>query len=1131
MIVGGGGSGGYGNQGGGGGGGEVLYTPDGIAITPGTTKTIKIGAGGAATAAPANIPGNNGGDSVFDGITAHGGGAGGSGGPSSLASVNAGVTGGSAGGGNRFSNINRAPTKTTASGFISLANAGGKGAGKPNNNSAGPSECAPYGAGGGGGGAMTAGGDASASCSDSSTAGSVNVIVGAGGAGAYLMNRCLGGGGASVGTLGDPANAGSLTIVQAPKTPCKHPVSGQDISGTFSGGGSGSDSGSGVDNTGGGGSGALFLNGRPKGGSGVVLIAYDPTNPPVKPVITRQPDSSTIFSQSAETLSVGATINDGGVLTYQWQSAAAGSSTFSNIAGATMETYTTPSLLVASSGIQYRVVMTNTKSARTTTNTSAIATITVNRRTSTLSLSYPDSNTARFSPGETLTPTFSSNSDNVGNIAFTAVSNASICTINSTTGVISLFHSGQCVVRATIAASDRYGFVSIYVTINVRNPLQTVRWASLPNLVINSSPITLGASPGYALATGETATGAGSISYSVSSCSSFSISSAGVITPFALGSCAIKALQGATADFEAGFAYETLTIVANVPNAPFINSVSSSGGSTSTSGAITASLTSGAENGSSITRFVIVASPVSGPAISESLTASSGTRNVTVTGLTLGTSYTLSAYVVNNVGQSSPTTFAAQVTPAGIPYGVSRLSAIPGDTNLTIAYTPPSNLNGGTWDRYQYFITPTGSPFSDTPTAISTTQSDSSFIFTGLTNGTAYDVKVVALTSANGTASSANTTLLNLIPAVAPAAPTITISQISSTSARVDWTPGSDGGSAITQFLIAVTRNSVSQSCYVNVATKYCTLTGLSALDDLRATASAVNLIGTSPQSSQAALVISSIPLAPTSITATAGDTSLSIAFSQPNSGDSIIAYEYSLDGNSFQTVATSSSPIVITGLTNGNTYNLFIRAVGLLYGAGAISETITATPSDIVPPVPPAPSVSSGSSDYSSSTQISIVAKVEETVTVIILIESVTVTTASDTPTSTVETQSVEVKPKPLETVTVRSKFNLRLEEPFRNNSYFINAAANKELSDIVKRFKNMKVISVVAIGYSTPSLVNPYPSQLGLWRANAVVKKLKSLGMKGSFSIKYGGLFYGSRIDARKVRITITTEKNVLR
>lgn len=1115
VIVGGGGSGGFGNQAGGGGGGEVLYTSTSIFSTPGATRTIIVGAGGAATTAPANTPGNSGANSSYDGIVAHGGGGGGSGGPYSSQSVNSGITGGSSGGGSRFGNLVVAPTKTTATGFTSLANSGGKGAGKSTNDPASATACAPFGAGGGGGGAMSAGGDALASCTDSSTAGSLSVTVGAGGAGAYLFGKCLGGGGASLPATGAPTNAGTITVNQAPKTPCKDPNNNnQDVAGTFSGGGSGVDTASGVPNTGGGGSGAPLDYGRPRGGNGIVLIAYDPSNPPVAPNITTQPQSRSILSLNTETLSVSANINDGGTLSYKWQSAPSGSSTFTDISNSDSSTLVTSALTASASGIQYRVRISNTKSSQTTTSTSNIATLTVNRRSTTLSLSYPDSNTARYFSGETLTPTFSTNSDNAAAITFTSLSSASICTVNRTTGVILAVAPGQCSIQISVPVSDQYSAATLSVSVTIRPPLQVVRWSSLPLLPLASPGVQLGSSQGYALATGETATGAGTIIYSVSSCSAFSITASGRITPIALGSCRIQALQQATATFDAGSAFETLTVFATPPSAPFINSASSSGGSTSNSGAITVSLTSSNENGASITQYVVTATPASGPAIQETLTAGAGNRTITVTGLTLGTSYSISAVAINSAGRSSERTYSTTLTPAGIPFGVSALSATPGDTTLTINYTGPASLNGGTWDRYQYFISPTGTPFSDTPTAISTNQATTSYTFTGLVNGAPYDIKVVALTTANGSASSVNTTLLNLIPAVAPQAPTISVSRLTATTARVNWYSTSDGGSPITAYAITVTKNAVPQSCYTNLATTTCTLSGLNALDLVTAAATSTNLIGTSPTSTTISYTHAAAPLSPTGITATPGDTSISISFTQPQSGDSISDYEYSFDRTTFISFGTNVSPVVLTGLTNEVEYSFFIRAIGTSYGAGAISETITAIAGIPAPPPPSNGGGGGGGTSYSPPIVVvdTTTVLVVETPTVIIIIETSTGLNETATP--------IVILPT-IETTTVITKISIRMQEPFRINSYFVNVKATNEVKALIKKYSKADIFKVLIIGYSSPSAVNPYPAKLGLWRASAIAKTMRNEGLKTSFATKYGGLFIGSRKDARKVRI----------
>jgi len=94
---------------------------------------------------------------------------------------------------------------------------------------------------------------------------------------------------------------------------------------------------------------------------------------------------------------------------------------------------------------------------------------------------------------------------------------------------------------------------------------------------------------------------------------------------------------------------------------------------------------------------------------------------------------------------------------------------------------------------------------------------------------------------------------------------------------------------------------------------------------------------------------------APTIDSITAGNGQLSVAFSAPssNGGASITNYEYSINGGSNWTAlspANTASPLVISSLNNGTTYDVQIRAVNSA-GSGAASGTTQETP--VVPAVP----------------------------------------------------------------------------------------------------------------------------------------------------------------------------------
>ena len=101
-----------------------------------------------------------------------------------------------------------------------------------------------------------------------------------------------------------------------------------------------------------------------------------------------------------------------------------------------------------------------------------------------------------------------------------------------------------------------------------------------------------------------------------------------------------------------------------------------------------------------------------------------------------------------------------------------------------------------------------------------------------------------------------------------------------------------------------------------------------------------------------------SAPSAPTTLNATPGDGSASIAFTSGSDGGSAITkYQYSTDGgtNWADTEARTTSPVKISGLTNGTTYPIKLRAVNEI-GAGAASSATSVTPHAL-------PTVSTGNS------------------------------------------------------------------------------------------------------------------------------------------------------------------------
>lgn len=100
--------------------------------------------------------------------------------------------------------------------------------------------------------------------------------------------------------------------------------------------------------------------------------------PPVPTItISGQPSNTSVVEPATGTFSVTASAT-AGTLSYQWQKAEAGNTTFANIAGATSSTYTTGATTVADdNGDVYRVVVSGTLGATPVTSANATLTVTL----------------------------------------------------------------------------------------------------------------------------------------------------------------------------------------------------------------------------------------------------------------------------------------------------------------------------------------------------------------------------------------------------------------------------------------------------------------------------------------------------------------------------------------------------------------------------------------------------------------------------------------------------------------------------------------------------------------------------------------------------------------------------------
>ena len=267
----------------------------------------------------------------------------------------------------------------------------------------------------------------------------------------------------------------------------------------------------------------------------------------------------------------------------------------------------------------------------------------------------------------------------------------------------------------------------------------------------------------------------------------------------------------------------------------------------------------------------------------------------------------------NSVWNAAPTVTRTFTVNAVVPGAPTIGAATAGDAQAIVTFTPPASTGGAPIMAGGYTVT-------SNPLGATGTGSSSPITVTGLTNGVAYTFTVTATNSAGtGSASAASNS-------VTPASPqTITFAdpgaQNFGTSPTLSASSSAGGGYVVT-FTSATPGvcTITAGGTLTFVTTGTCTINANQAGDTSHLPA---------PQVSRSFTVNAVVPGAPTSPVATAGDTQASIAFVAPvnTGGTAITGYTVTVSPAHVASVAGASSPIVVTGLTNGMAYTFRVTA------------------------------------------------------------------------------------------------------------------------------------------------------------------------------------------------------------
>jgi hypothetical protein len=474
-------------------------------------------------------------------------------------------------------------------------------------------------------------------------------------------------------------------------------------------------------------------------------------------------------------------------------------------------------------------VVTATREADTNYNavTSSNFTITISKANQ--SVNFTSTVPVSAVSGTTYTPTATASSGLPVSFSITT-GNGTVCSLSS--GVVTFAQSGTCVITASQAGDTDYNAAaSVTQTIVAGKINQTITFPSISGKDFDDP----------AFAAGATVSSGRTVTFATSTGSVCAVdSSTGVVSIKTIGDCTVTASSAGDASYAAASdVSRTFTISPVLAGKPSVTSVSFGDSSVTV-----AFVAPGFVGGDAIDGYQVVATSSGGSVTKPDC---STTSPCTITGLTNGDAYTLTVAAINAAGVGPASAASPSITPARVADAVSGLATTPGDEELEVTWTAltTSQLGGGTFTRYDVYLRVNGgswgSPVTPDGTNNLATRTTNSYTFTGLTNGTAYDVKIVAITSVNSTALSSNTATALGVPATVPDAPTgLVVASLSNTTALASWTaPADDGGDSISAY-------SVNLSCtFVNATDTFCTLSGLTAGARVTVTVGATNLMGT----------------------------------------------------------------------------------------------------------------------------------------------------------------------------------------------------------------------------------------------------------------------------------------------
>ncbi len=288
--------------------------------------------------------------------------------------------------------------------------------------------------------------------------------------------------------------------------------------------------------------------------------------------------------------------------------------------------------------------------------------------------------------------------------------------------------------------------------------------------------------------------------------------------------------------------------------------------------------------------------------------------------------------------QSPPMTLDVSIIDA--PTAPTLVTALAGVGQATVHWQPPAGDGNAAIVGYRVTASP-GGAFAVTD------GSGRQVVIPGLTSGLTYTFTVVATNALGMSGPPSAPTSPVMIPKL-PGAPSGVAGLRGNGSVAVSWTAPDDGGATITLYTVTATPGG---HIGLSSGATNATVSGLTNGVAYTFTVVATNVVGAGPASAASAPVTpATVPLAPTGISAVAGDSKATVSWTAPPAAGSpaITSYLITASTGPTQTVnctATCPTSAAFTGLTNGVAVSFTVAGTNVVgLGSQSLSSN-TVTP------------------------------------------------------------------------------------------------------------------------------------------------------------------------------------------